>query len=68
MYPYKIGVINESFRLPVYECVKKAKEVGAEGIQVNVTNGDLSVKSINKKKSEEFKMFCAEESLEITAL
>ena len=34
MYDFSIGVMLESFKLPIPEAIKKAKELGAEGIQV----------------------------------
>ena len=42
MYPFSIGVMLESFRLPVPEALKKAREVGAAGIQAYATYGDLA--------------------------
>lgn len=40
MYPFPIGVMLESFRLPTEEAVAKAAEVGAKGIQMYCTNGE----------------------------
>ena len=34
MKPFHIGVILESFRLPILEALDAAKSIGAEGIQV----------------------------------
>lgn len=42
MYDFSIGVMLESFKLPIPEAIKKAKELGAEGIQVYATYGELS--------------------------
>ena len=41
MYDFSIGVMLESFKLPIPEAIKKAKELGAEGIQVYATYGCL---------------------------
>ncbi|MCQ2461950.1 MAG: sugar phosphate isomerase/epimerase [Clostridia bacterium] len=37
---FKIGAIIESFRLPTAEAVKKAAQLGVNGIQMYCTNGD----------------------------
>ena len=42
MYDFSIGVMLESFKLPIPEAIKKAKELGAEGIQVFAPGGELS--------------------------
>ena len=38
----KLGIIVESFRLPFREAVKKAAELGADGIQMYCTKGENS--------------------------
>ena len=42
MYPFPIGVMLESFRLPTPEALAKAAEVGAKGIQMYSTNRILT--------------------------
>ena len=37
MKPFKIGVMVDSFRLGIAEGIRKAAEVGAEGIQIYAT-------------------------------
>ncbi len=39
MYNFPIGVIIESFRLPLDEALKAAKDIGADGIQMYATEG-----------------------------
>ena len=41
MASHKIGVIIDSFRVGVKEGIKKAKEVGAEGIQIYAVRGEM---------------------------
>ena len=43
MNNFPIGVIVDSFRLPIYNAVKKAAEVGADGIQVYASNGEMAL-------------------------
>lgn len=68
MYPFKIGVISDSFKLSVYDGIRKAKDVGAEGLQVYAVKGELAPENLDKKKRDEFKAFCAGEGLQIAAL
>ena len=37
MYAFPIGVIVDSFRLPLAQALAKAKSIGASGIQVYTT-------------------------------
>ena len=53
MYPFPIGVMLESFRLPTPEAVKKAAEVGAKGIQMYSTNGEHAPENMTPAKCAE---------------
>ena len=68
MYDFSIGVMLESFRLPVPEALKKAKEVGAAGIQVRATGGDLSPENLVGSKRREFLNLIKSEGLVVSAL
>ena len=50
MYPFSIGVILDSFRLPIPEAVKKAHEVGAQGLQVYATGGEMAPENMTPEK------------------
>ena len=39
---FKIGVITESFRLPLRESLQKAASLGADGVQIYARGGELS--------------------------
>lgn len=67
MRPFKIGVITDSFRLPLYDGLKAAKEVGADGIQVYAVQGDMSPEMTTDDRKR-FRDFCAAQKLEIAAL
>ena len=54
MYKFPVGVIVDSFRLPMAEAVKKAKEVGAQGIQVYATSGEMAPENLVGAKRKEF--------------
>ena len=67
MRPFKIGVITDSFRLPLYDGVKAAKSVGADGVQVYAVQGDMSPE-MTPDARKKFRDACAEQKLEISAL
>ncbi len=48
MYDFPIGVILESFRLERSEAIKKAAEIGANGIQMYATSGENSPENLDK--------------------
>ena len=47
MYNFPIGVILESFRLDRSAAIKKAAEIGANGIQMYATQGENSPENLN---------------------
>ena len=54
MYNFSIGVIVDSFRLPIKDAVKKAAEVGAQGIQVYSTRGEMAPENLNAAARADF--------------
>ena len=54
MYNFPIGVIVDSFDVEIPEAVKKAADVGAQGIQVYATYGDMSPENLVGTKRSEF--------------
>ena len=68
MNVFPIGVIIDSFRLPVKEAVKKAAEVGAQGIQVYSTKGDMAPENLVGSARSEFRKLVADNGLVISAL
>ena len=68
MNNFHIGVIVDSFRLPIYDAVKKAAEVGADGIQVYASNGEMAPENLSEQKRHEFKNLVADNGLVISAL
>ena len=47
MRPFKIGVLADSFRLPVEEGIRKAAELGAEGVQVYAVGGEVTPEAMD---------------------
>ena len=64
----KIGVMLESFRLPFREAVKKAAEVGADGIQLYVCQGEMAYDAMTADKIREANAIVADSGLVISAL
>ena len=64
----KLGVMVESFRLPFREGVKKAAEIGADGIQVYVCGGELAYDAMTADKIKEINSIVEDSGLVISAL
>lgn len=64
----KIGVIVDSFRLPVREGLLKAKEVGAEGVQIYAVSGEMDPANLTGTARKELKAYIESLGLEISAL
>lgn len=65
---FPIGVIIDSFRTDTASAVKKAAAVGAQGIQVYATKGEMSPENLVGKKRSDFKKLVADNGLVISAL
>ncbi|MBQ8892869.1 MAG: sugar phosphate isomerase/epimerase [Clostridia bacterium] len=68
MYDFSIGVMLESFRQPIPVALKKAREVGASGIQVYCTKGEMAPENLTGAKRREFLSMVKNEGLTISAL
>ena len=65
---FPIGVIIDSFRTDITTAVKKAAGVGANGIQVYATRGEMAPENMNAAKISDFKKLVADNGLVISAL
>ena len=68
MTTFPIGVLLDGFRLPVDEALDKAVQVGAQGIQVYATKGELAPENLVGAKRAEFAHKVADHGLKISAL
>ena len=68
MYNFPIGVILDSFRTDIPTALAKAVKVGAQGLQVYATTGEMSPENLVGAKRKEFKDMVASHGLEISAL
>ncbi len=64
----KIGVMVESFRLPLRDGIRKAAQIGADGIQVHAVKGETDPDEMKGDARKEFKDFVASQGLKISAL
>ena len=68
MYPFSIGVMLDSFRTDVNTALDKAQALGAQGIQVYATRGEMSPKEMTPEKRREFLNAVKDHGLVISAL
>ena len=64
---FKIGIITESFRKPVREALRLAKELGADGVQMYAVKGDVSPE-ISAAQRKDLVTFIRALDIEISAL
>ena len=53
MYPFSIGVMLDSFRTDMLTALDKAAALGAKGIQVYATRGEMSPEKLHGEKRKE---------------
>ena len=68
MYNFPIGVLLESFRLPTRDAVKKAAEMGLNGLQMYATQGENSPENLSGKKAKELLDYVRDNGLCFSAL
>ncbi|MBQ8552084.1 MAG: sugar phosphate isomerase/epimerase [Clostridia bacterium] len=68
MYKFPIGVVLESFRLPTYEAVKKAAELGLNGLQMYATKGENAPENLSGAKARELLSYVKDNGLVFSAL
>lgn len=64
----KIGVLVESFRKNIRQGIAKAKEVGAEGIQIYAVGGETAPWNLSSKDRKELLDLVRSHGMEISAL
>ncbi len=64
----KIGVIVDSFGLPVRDGLRKAKEAGADGVQIYAVKGEMDPDNLNTGARKDLRDYIASLGLEISAL
>lgn len=65
---FKIGVITDSFRLPLKKGIQKAASLGADGIQVYATRGEMAPDNLTAAKRRELLGYIRSNGLVVSAL
>ena len=68
MYQFPIGIIIDSFRTDPHTAVLKAAKLGAAGIQVYATRGEMSPENLSPAQRRDFLDFVKSNGLVISAL
>jgi len=53
MNDFKIGIIADSFRVGIDESIKKAASIGAQGLQLYATSGEMSPENLSSHRKRE---------------
>ena len=68
MYDFKIGAIVESFRLDTFDAIRKAAEVGAQGLQMYCTDGANAPENMTPERKRELIKTVKENGLVFSAI
>ena len=68
MYSFPIGVMVDSFRLPIRDAIKKAAEIGAKGLQMYATSGENSPENLKGEKRKELLDYVKSNGLVFSAI
>ena len=68
MYNFSIGVMLESFRTDTETALKKAAAMGARGVQVYATHGNMAPENLVGQKRKDFLKMVKDNGLVISAL
>ncbi|WP_239618555.1 sugar phosphate isomerase/epimerase family protein [Cohnella mopanensis] len=66
--PWKIGVIVDSFRVGVREGLVKAKNVGADGVQIYAVKGEMDPANLSATARKQWREYIDSLGLQISAL
>lgn len=68
MARFRLGVIVDSFRLPLREGLKRAASIGAEGVQMFAVHGDQAPEGLDAAARRDLAAFVADQGLVFSAL
>lgn len=68
MYDFKIGVLVESFRTDFETSLKKAKNIGVQGIQLYVTEGENDFRTFDSSRAAVFNELIKKYDISVSAL
>ena len=65
---FKIGVMADSFRLPIREGIKKSAEVGAAGLQLYAVAGEMDPDNLDAAARQDLLQFIKDQGLVVAAV
>lgn len=68
MYNFKIGAMVESFRVDTFEAIKKAAEIGVNGLQMYCTDGENSPENMSAERKREILRIVRDNGLVFSAV
>ena len=68
MSDFSIGIIIDSFRKPIPEALSIARQLGAQGVQVYATCGDMAPENLTGQRRRDFLQLVKDNGLRISAL
>lgn len=68
MSDFSIGIILDSFRKPIPEALSIARQLGAQGVQVYATRGDMAPENLTGQRQRDFLQLVKDNGLRISAL
>lgn len=68
MNNFKIGIMTESFHIPLTESLKKARDMGVDGIQLSATTDELPYDKVTKDQIREYRKMIGDYGLEVSAV
>lgn len=68
MYAFPIGIITDSFRTDIHTAVKKAADLGAEGVQIYATKGETAPENLSPAGRRELLDYIKSNGLKVSAL
>lgn len=68
MYRFPIGVIVDSFKVKIKEGIKKARELGVDGIQLYAVSGEMDVDNLDSAKRKELLDYIKSNGLVVSAV
>lgn len=68
MGKFKIGIMTESFRLPIEESLKKAQAMGVDGVQLNAASQELPVDTITPERVRDIRKMVEDHGLVVSAV
>lgn len=68
MYPFSIGAMLECFRLDTLAALDRVAQLGASGVQIRVTHGELTPENLSAEKRKELLKAIKDRGLTVSAL